>query len=152
MSQSQGRESKGARCTAVTGPSLVGHDCAHSLQVIRQLPRLRMRSIMTGIPHYLGCGTSAPEVGVSRPPLPGSHHCLQPSFTQTHACAHSVRTHIPHHTSALTRSRRPQPVETDSHSQLSTHPIRPRSCREPQQLPRLSSSSQKSTVPPWGSP
>ena len=62
----------------------MGHDCAHSLQAIRQLPRLRMCSITTAIPHYLGWGTGAPEVGVSHPPLPGSHHCLQPSFTHRH--------------------------------------------------------------------
>lgn len=100
----------------------MGHECAHSLQVIRQLPRLRMCSITTGIPHSLGRGTSVPEVGVSHPPLPGSHHRVQLSFTQTYTCAHNVRTYIPYYTSVLTRSHRSQPAETDSHSQLRAQP------------------------------
>lgn len=92
---------------AITGPSLVGHECAHSLQVIRQLPRLSGCAPLW--PTSLTTWDEAPvptEVGVSHPWLPGIHHCLQLSFIQTYTRAHNVRMYIPYNTSVL--NRKPQ--------------------------------------------
>ena len=104
---------------AVTGPSLVGHECAHSLQVIRQLPRLSGCAPLRPASLTTWDEASVPtEVGVSHPWLPGSHHCLQLSFIQTYTRAHDVRLYIPYHTPVLYQNHRSQPAETDNHSQL----------------------------------
>lgn len=84
------------------GPSLVGHERAHSLQVIRQLPRLSGCAPLQST--SLTTWDEAPvptEVGVGHPWLPGSHRCLQLSFIQTYTRAHDVQTYIPYHTSVL---------------------------------------------------